>query len=69
MFISDYRTVFKSPKTELTLEEEIDGKQIKNTRFANMLEHIGTDIISTINPRAKGRIERLWRTFQDRLIH
>ncbi len=32
-----------------------------------MLEHIGTDIISTIIPRAKGRIERLWRTFQDRL--
>ena len=64
---TDYRTVFKSAKKELTLEEELQGKQIKNTRFANMLEHIGTDIISTINPRAKGRIERLWRTFQDRL--
>jgi len=66
---TDYRTVFKSTKTQLTLEEELDGKQIKNTRFANMLEHIGTDIISTINPRAKGRIERLWRTFQDRLYN
>lgn len=66
---TDYRTVFKSSKRELTLEEELDGKQIKNTRFANMLEHIGTDIISTINPRAKGRIERLWRTFQDRLYN
>lgn len=64
---TDYRTVFKSNKKELTLQEEFDGKQIKNTRFANMLEHIGTDIKSTINPRAKGRIERLWRTFQDRL--
>ena len=64
---SDYRTVFKSNKRDLTLEEELNGKQIKNTRFANMLEHIGTDIISTMNPRAKGRIERLWRTFQDRL--
>lgn len=64
---TDYRTVFKSNKQELTLEEELEGKQIKNTRFANMLEHIGTDIISTTNPRAKGRIERLWRTFQDRL--
>lgn len=64
---TDYRTVFKSNKKELTLQEEIDGKQIKNTRFANMLKHIGTDIKSTINPRAKGRIERLWRTFQDRL--
>lgn len=66
---TDYRTVFKSNKRELTLEEELDGKQIKNTRFANMLQHIGTDIISTINPRAKGRIERLWRTFQDRLYN
>ena len=66
---TDFRTVFKSNKKELTLEEELAGKQIKNTRFANMLEHIGTDIISTINPRAKGRIERLWRTFQDRLYN
>jgi len=64
---TDYRTVFKSSKKELTLEEELAGKQIKNTRFANMLEHIGIDIKSTINPRAKGRIERLWKTFQDRL--
>lgn len=64
---TDYRTVFKSTKRNLTLEEEIDGKEINNTKFANMLKHLGTDIISTMNPRAKGRIERLWRTFQDRL--
>lgn len=64
---TDYRTVFKSNKKELTIEEELQGKEIKNTRFANMLKHIGTDIISTIDPRSKGRIERLWRTFQDRL--
>ena len=66
---TDYRTVFKSNKKELTLEEELEGKQIKNTRFANMLDHIGTDIISTMNPCAKGRIERLWRTFQARLYN
>ena len=65
---TDYRTIFKSTKKELTLEEEINGKEIKNTRFANMLNHLGTDIISTIDPRSKGRIERLWRTFQDRLF-
>lgn len=65
---TDFRTVFKSPKKDLTLEEEINGKEIKNTRFANMLNHLGTDIISTIDPRSKGRIERLWRTFQDRLF-
>lgn len=66
---TDYRTVFKSTKKELTLDEELEGKEIKNTRFANMLDHIGTDIISTMNPCAKGRIERLWRTFQDRLYN
>ena len=66
---TDYRTVFKSTKKSLTLEEELQGKKIKNTRFANMLEHIGTSIISTINPHAKGRIERLWHTFQDRLYN
>ena len=66
---TDYRTVFKSTKRELSLEEELEGKKIKNTRFANMLEHIGTDIKSTMNPCAKGRIERLWRTFQDRLFN
>ena len=64
---TDYRTVFKSSKKDLTLDEEIKGKQIQNTKFANMLEYIGTDILSTIDPRSKGRIERLWRTFQDRL--
>lgn len=64
---SDYRTVFQSTKKELTIEEELEGKQIENTKFTNMLKHNGIDIISTINPMAKGRIERLWRTFQDRL--
>lgn len=64
---SDYRTVFKSNRKKLPIEEELQGKQIDNTRFTNMLKHIGIDIISTTNPMAKGRIERLWRTFQDRL--
>lgn len=64
---TDYRTIFKSSKKELTLDEELEGKQINNTRFANMLDRLGVDIISTLDPKAKGRIERLWRTFQDRL--
>lgn len=64
---TDYRTIFKSNKKGLTLEEELNDHEIKNTRFANMLNYLGTDIISTIDPRSKGRIERLWRTFQDRL--
>lgn len=34
-----------------------------------MLDHIVTNIISTMNPCAKGRIERLWKTFQGRLYN
>lgn len=64
---SDYRTVFRSNKKELSIEEELQGKQIKNTRFTNMLRHNSIDIISTTNPMAKGRIERLCRTLQNRL--
>lgn len=66
---SDYRTVFQSNKKELSIEEELQGKHIENTRFTTMLKHNGIDIISTTNPMAKGRIERLWRTFQDRLYN
>lgn len=67
---TDYRTVFQSSKAnqEMSLEDYIAGKKIKDTRFAAMWNKLGSSIISTTNPRAKGRIERLWRTFQDRLL-
>ena len=64
---TDYRTVFQSNK-RLTLDETLRGKQIGATKFAKMLKRLGVDIYSTEDPRSKGRIERLWRTFQDRLI-
>ena len=67
---TDYRTVFQSAKAnkEISLEDYVAGKKIKDTRFAAMWNKLGSNIISTTNPRAKGRIERLWRTFQDRLL-
>ena len=66
---TDYRTVFQSTKKELTIDEELKGKKLESTKFTNMLKRLGIDILSTTNPRAKGRIERLWRTFQDRLFN
>jgi len=66
---TDYRTIFRSPKKELTIEEELKGKQINNTKYTKMIKKLGIDIISTSDPRAKGRIERLWGTFQDRLYN
>ena len=67
---TDYRTVFQSNNAnkEMSLEDYIAGKKVKDTRFATMWGRLGSSIISTTDPRAKGRIERLWRTFQDRLL-
>ena len=34
-----------------------------------MLTRLGINVISTSNSRAKGRVERVWRTLQDRLYN
>jgi len=49
-----------------TIEEELAGKQAP-THFGAMLKELGVRYIGALSPQAKGRIERLWRTLQDRL--
>lgn len=49
-----------------TLEEELAGRQ-RPSHFGLMLEELGIRYIRARSPQAKGRIERLWRTLQDRL--
>lgn len=63
---TDFRTVFQTNK-KLSPEEKLEGKELEATRFAKMCKHLGVEIISTSSPQAKGRIERLWETLQDRL--
>lgn len=52
----------KSP----SLQEQLSGKEPK-TQFGRLLEELGIESIPAHSPQAKGRIERLWGTFQDRL--
>ena len=49
-----------------TLEEELAGRQTP-PQFGQMLEELGVRFIAATSPQAKGRIERLWGTLQDRL--
>lgn len=49
-----------------TLEEELAGQQ-RPSHFGLMLEELQVRYIRARSPQAKGRIERLWRTLQDRL--
>jgi hypothetical protein len=38
------------------------------TQFGRLLEELGITSIPSYSPQARGRIERLWGTFQDRLV-
>lgn len=49
-----------------TLAEELAGRQ-QPSQFGRMLEELGVRFIAATSPQAKGRIERLWGTLQDRL--
>ena len=48
-------------------EEELLAGQQSLTHLGQVLEDLGIEQIAALTPQAKGRIERLWKTFQDRL--
>jgi hypothetical protein len=50
-----------------SLDEELRGVQ-DPTHLGRVLADLGIGYIRARSPQAKGRIERLWRTLQDRLI-
>jgi transposase len=57
---------FQTKGKELTLEEALAGRR-EPTQFGRLLEELGVQLILARSPQAKGRVERLWGTFQDRL--
>jgi hypothetical protein len=57
---------FKTKDQPLTLAEELTGRR-EPTQFGRLLEELGIELILARTPQAKGRVERLWGTFQDRL--
>jgi transposase len=59
--------VFVRNDTHWTLEEELQGAQ-HPTQFGQVLRDLGIGYIGAHSPPAKGRIERLWATLQDRLV-
>lgn len=63
----DRLNVFVRNDAHWSLEEELQGAQ-HPTHFGRMLQELGIGYIAAGSPQAKGRIERLWRTLQDRLV-
>jgi hypothetical protein len=62
----DRHGIFQRNDAHWTLAEQLAGKQFP-TQLGRALEELGIQQIPAYSPQAKGRIERAWRTFQDRL--
>jgi transposase len=63
---ADQHTIFQSP-SQPTLEQELTG-ELPRTQFGRLVDELGIQLIAARSPQAKGRIERLWGTLQDRLV-
>jgi hypothetical protein len=64
----DRHSIFEETESKIpSLEEQLAGKR-PQTQLARVLAELGINSISARSPQAKGRIERLWGTFQDRLV-
>lgn len=50
-----------------SLDEQLAGRQAP-THLGTMLQALGVGYLRARSPQAKGRIERLWATLQDRLV-
>lgn len=63
----DRHNIFQRNDPHWTRAEELAGKQTP-TQLGRALQELGIEQIPAYSPQAKGRIERAWRTCQDRLV-
>jgi Homeodomain-like domain len=62
----DKHTTYKSTG-KLTLEDELTGTE-PMSEFGRAMKELGVELIHANSPQAKGRVERLFNTLQDRLV-
>src|SRR6185312_3703795 len=63
---SDRHSIFWPTNGE-SLKEQLAGRR-SPTQFGRAMAELGIQLIAAHSPQAKGRIERLWGTLQDRLV-
>lgn len=66
----DRHSIFRAPGTEkLSIEDQLlTTADVLPTQLGRVLAELGIESIPAASPQAKGRIERSWRTHQDRLV-
>jgi hypothetical protein len=62
----DKHTTYKST-AEPSIEDEINGTE-PLSEFGRALRELGVELIHAHSPQAKGRVERMFNTLQDRLV-
>lgn len=68
LYPDKFSVFFPATKQKLTIEEQLQGKTKPTTQFKRIIDVLGIDMFPASTSQAKGRIERLWNTFQDRLV-
>lgn len=63
---ADRHTIFQSP-AKPTIEQTLKGEE-PLTQFGRVLKQLDVRLIPALSPQAKGRVERLFETLQDRLV-
>ena len=62
----DKHTTYKSPGKR-SIQDDLNNED-PLSQFERALKELGVEVIHANSPQAKGRIERLFKTFQDRLV-
>lgn len=63
----DKHSTYQS-RERLSVEEELAGQKKALSQFGRAVAELGVKLIAAHSPQAKGRVERSFRTFQDRLV-
>lgn len=63
---ADQHTTYRAPG-EPTVAQQLAGEKAQS-QFERALAELGVDLIHAHSPQAKGRVERLFKTLQDRLV-
>jgi hypothetical protein len=63
---ADRHTIFQSP-AKATIEQQLAG-ELPRSQFGRLMDDLAIELIQARSPQAKGRVERLFGTLQDRLV-
>lgn len=64
---ADRHSTYKNNNKKLSIQEQLAGIQA-DTQFSRAIRELSVTLIPAYSPQAKGRVERSFQTFQDRLV-